>query len=315
MLDQLPSWETLDVKSLLPFARVRLIAVDLDGTVVRPSSSEVSSIRRQSRLLLQKYQVALTIATGRTLTGVRQLLDRLALASRVPLILYNGALVVRNTSFEVVLQDTISAETLQFILRLCGRYPVLALAYFYEDCPGLLSRTWENRERVRGWSSVGFPERDFNGMPIDGQHGWCLGDDASPSAIVIDSSHSTSAGSDVLAAVARVPDVSATRSGTGHIELRPKGTNKGRALQCVASFLGISRGEILALGDNDNDGEMLNWAGIGVAVAEASAVALSSSNYVCRHGVAEGAVELLRLVKQARRYFSAASTNARASQR
>src|SRR5437870_12971278 len=45
MPDFLPSWDTHDVESLREFARIRLIAVDLDGTMLRvPGASVPPSI-------------------------------------------------------------------------------------------------------------------------------------------------------------------------------------------------------------------------------------------------------------------------------
>jgi len=124
-----------------------------------------------------------------------------------------------------------------------------------------------------------------------------------PSAILIDTSERPSAATTIEKFISETGAVTVTRSGTKYLEVRPKGSNKGVALQCAGDFLGLSRDEVLALGDNDNDIEMLEGAGIGVAVSEASPAAVASADYICRKGVAEGAVEVLRLVKHARHYF------------
>ncbi|MGD0581221.1 MAG: HAD-IIB family hydrolase, partial [Bryobacteraceae bacterium] len=98
--------------------------------------------------------------------------------------------------------------------------------------------------------------------------------------------------------------VSCTASGTRYIEVRPVGSDKGAALARAAELLGILREQVLAIGDSDNDVEMLRWAGVGVSVAGASAMALAGSRFVCRHAVVAGVIEVLRLIRQARRYAS-----------
>ncbi|MCI0723129.1 MAG: HAD-IIB family hydrolase [Acidobacteria bacterium] len=53
----------------------------------------------------------------------------------------------------------------------------------------------------------------------------------------------------------------------GIIDLLDKGCSKRAALEFLAAFYGVSREEVLAIGDNHNDLEMLEYAGIGVVVA------------------------------------------------
>ncbi|GAF84205.1 unnamed protein product, partial [marine sediment metagenome] len=73
------------------------------------------------------------------------------------------------------------------------------------------------------------------------------------------------------------------------------------ALEYVAKVLNLTQNQVLAIGDNDNDAEMLSWAGIGVAVNSASDLAESSCDYRANRGVIEGAIEVLDLVHEARR--------------
>jgi Cof subfamily protein (haloacid dehalogenase superfamily) len=47
-------------------------------------------------------------------------------------------------------------------------------------------------------------------------------------------------------------------------------TTKGRTLARLAALRGIDRSEVLAVGDNFNDRDMLEWAGIGVVMGNAS---------------------------------------------
>ena len=52
--------------------------------------------------------------------------------------------------------------------------------------------------------------------------------------------------------------------GLGIIDLLDKGCSKGAALRYLASYYGLMPEEILAIGDNHNDLEMLEFAGVGV---------------------------------------------------
>jgi Cof subfamily protein (haloacid dehalogenase superfamily) len=55
-----------------------------------------------------------------------------------------------------------------------------------------------------------------------------------------------------------------------NIEIMPAGVNKGKALTFVAGKLGIDMKNVMALGDNDNDKEMILEAGLGIAMGNAA---------------------------------------------
>jgi hypothetical protein len=55
------------------------------------------------------------------------------------------------------------------------------------------------------------------------------------------------------------------------LDLMPLGVTKGWALERLAARLGIDRRETMAIGDNWNDLEMLEWAGQGVLMGNAAA--------------------------------------------
>jgi hypothetical protein len=54
------------------------------------------------------------------------------------------------------------------------------------------------------------------------------------------------------------------------LDLMPPGVTKGWALQRLAARLGIDRQETMAIGDNWNDVDMLEWAAQGVIMGNAS---------------------------------------------
>jgi len=253
-----------------------------------------------------RYQVNLTIATGRALSGVRPLLQTLALNKEMPIILYNGSVIVRNESFAVISRRTITPESLIAVLHAASKYSVRTLAYVYND--PVFNHYWSvgqsgSHEYVLGWGSIEPVEYEFNEIPVQWQDKYTEAETVAPCAILIDTSRDPEAETILSAELMRIKNISVIENKQHYIEIRPQGSNKGAALECLVSFLGLAREEVLAFGDDDNDAEMLSWAGIGVAVSGASAIAQAHSSYVCRHDIEAGAVEVLRLVRNARRYY------------
>ena len=70
--------------------------------------------------------------------------------------------------------------------------------------------------------------------------------------------------------------------------------DKVSALKLVAKELRVDRNEVLAIGDNLNDIEMLKWAGIGVAMANGAPEAIEAADFVTDHHDADGAATAIR---------------------
>lgn len=64
------------------------------------------------------------------------------------------------------------------------------------------------------------------------------------------------------------------------VEGLPSGISKAVGVEWLANHLGIKREEVLCVGDNDNDAEMLQWAGVGVAISGGSPAALAAADWV-----------------------------------
>lgn len=64
------------------------------------------------------------------------------------------------------------------------------------------------------------------------------------------------------------------------VEGTPLNASKGNALAWLAGELGIDRQQVLAVGDNDNDISMLQWAGVGVAMGNGSAAAKAAADWI-----------------------------------
>ncbi len=294
----LPNYDS-NLDLLLPFSRVRLVVVDLDGTLI-PSDLEarVQSLVRK----LQYHKVHFTIATGRTLSGALPNILKLDLSPKIPIILYNGSVIIWNNNYSLIDKKVIPNEALRHILSVSADYRVRTLAYTYYDPIYAKFQLMDNHEYVYGWSSIDTPQLEFNKMMVDWQDSY-IPDDIEPSAILIDTTMDPSSSITIEANLAGVENISITRSSSSYIEVRPKGTDKGVALERVASMVDLTRDEIVALGDNDNDVEMLSWAGIGIAIGSASDRAIAHSDYICHYGSFSGVVEVLNLVLSAKRFF------------
>jgi 5-amino-6-(5-phospho-D-ribitylamino)uracil phosphatase len=81
----------------------------------------------------------------------------------------------------------------------------------------------------------------------------------------------------------------------GHIlEILPPSVSKWQALQQLAAQLGIADGEIVAVGDDDNDRTMIQHAGLGIAMGNAVATVKAVARHVTSSNAEDGLVQALR---------------------
>jgi Cof subfamily protein (haloacid dehalogenase superfamily) len=88
-------------------------------------------------------------------------------------------------------------------------------------------------------------------------------------------------------------------SGPRTIEVILPGISKAGALSWLANYLGVPREETMAIGDGNNDLDMLEWAGLGIAMGNATPEVKAAADWIAPDVEADGvAVALRRFVLQ-----------------
>jgi Cof subfamily protein (haloacid dehalogenase superfamily) len=236
---------------------IRLLALDLDGTLMDDDMVLKSERVRQAIAAAQERGVAVTLATGRMFDYTLPFAQDLGITA--PLICYQGGLIrapdadtpiYRATMEPGLIHDMLewrARQKWQFVLYADDavflderQYPMT----FYQDMLGErliwvddLAAVPEQHEPVKFLVFVEPPEAE-----------------------------------NVLAELRRLfgERMELTRSHARIVEGNPSGVSKGDALRRLAEYLNISRAEVMAVGDQDNDIPMVSWAGLGVAMGNGS---------------------------------------------
>jgi Cof subfamily protein (haloacid dehalogenase superfamily) len=77
------------------------------------------------------------------------------------------------------------------------------------------------------------------------------------------------------------------------LEFASPDVTKGSGVAFLAEHLGFTAAETVAIGDGENDVELLEWAGYGVAVANAHERVLAAADLVCPRDVDEGVAQVI----------------------
>jgi len=74
--------------------------------------------------------------------------------------------------------------------------------------------------------------------------------------------------------------VEVVRSHANIVEITATDVSKGHGLAVLAAYLNVPREATLAMGDQDNDVDMLAWAGMGIAMHDASPAARAAADVI-----------------------------------
>jgi hydroxymethylpyrimidine pyrophosphatase-like HAD family hydrolase len=242
---------------------VRLIASDIDGTLIPPGGGA----SKRSLAALRAAEAAgmmVVLVTGRPPRTARVIGE--ALGVRGPAICANGALIVDLPLIQV-LRD----------VRMDGALAVELVGDLIAGVPGIVL-AWE---RGLEWGrDPAWPEaRGGVGMRLPGG---VIGPVDRQAALGLSKLTCYVGGADPDTAVEQVRDVLCDRAEVSTAtapplaEITAKGHDKREALEWLCGRMGVRREEVLAIGDGPNDLPMLLWAGRGVAMGNAHAVVLGS---------------------------------------
>ncbi|AXA75062.1 hypothetical protein CE206_00675 [Achromobacter xylosoxidans] len=290
-----------DPYELIPFAKVKLIVMDLDGTLLGHAhdSPTTDSWQRRVSLVarLNHYRVPLTIATGRAYAGARSVFDLISPRNNTPFILYNGGAVVSGSGV-LLSQRQISDSALAAVHRTVLHYGGSAMTYWLRASPfsGQFDGEW-----VVFVGSGCVPAEEFNGLPISDASAVPSGSGCVAVLLWADDSDTKAK---LENAVRSIDGVSITSSGSRFIEVRPADSSKAVGLTTLLDNLQIPPSQVMAIGDNDNDVELLAAVGISVCVANASLKAQGASRYKTKYSSSSGAIEALDLVTRAKRLWT-----------
>jgi len=257
----------------------KLIALDLDGTLLN-SQGAVSDRTVEAIRALKKLGTRIVICTGRPPRHVETLAKDLELTSCV--IAYNGAVIVNFDSGEINYRHQLKRSlALEVIQRVTEKHPDTMTGIETHHGWYLDQRLYELRLPLL---------QARNLAPPDG-----YGDVTSfvrDSVIKILFRHPELTSSEMAHVLADLPTY-ATWSNPSLLEVMAEPVNKQEALAYLCKEFGCNAAEVATFGDQNNDKEMLAWAGYGVAVGNASAEAKAAADYVSSTNDEDGVAEVL----------------------
>jgi Cof subfamily protein (haloacid dehalogenase superfamily) len=255
----------------------RLVATDLDGTVIR-SDGSISERTKQMLAAVEEAGAVLVLVTGRPPRWMPPIVE--ATGHRGVAICANGALIYDLHTSSVVRHNLLSTSALADIVAALRRdVPGIAFAVERHDS----GFAHEPAYRPRWDSSDAKAVRPIEELLADG-------------ASKLLGRHEGMGADELLAAAHRSVGHLGTlthSSSDGLLEISAVGVSKASALAELAAEHGIDAAEVVAFGDMPNDIPMLSWAGLGVAVANAHPEVIAVADEVTASNDDDGVAAVL----------------------
>lgn len=255
--------------------KYKLICTDMDGTLL----SDAHTVPEENKQALRKAAelgVRIAITTGRLFTSAKQYSE--VIGVKAPIISSNGAYIREKDKNEVIYQSNLNEDQLDRIYKVIKKYKlktyfntfdtviaeeIISTEYGYK----VSNKEVEEDLRVKFEEGIDFREafKKYEGHILK--------------AICIEEEDMNKL-QKAKEELRKYEDLEVVSSWSNNFEVMCAGTSKGMAVKRLAEMLGISREEIICIGDSENDISMLEYAGLGIAMGNAGDNIKEIADYV-----------------------------------
>jgi Cof subfamily protein (haloacid dehalogenase superfamily) len=262
---------------------IRLLVLDIDGTIAG-TSNDIREPVKQAVRAAQAKGVQVAIATGRMYRSALRFHQEIG--STLPLMAYQGALIQDPNTQQILRHLTVSKST---ALKLLDYFEqpelrsLLSIHFYINDQLYVRELTPETQLYAERSSITPIPVGDLRRA---------LDFDTEPTKVL--------ALSDDIALIDHLlgnlrlqytpAELYLTKSVATFFEATNPSVNKGQAVRFLAEeILGLQASNVMTIGDNFNDLEMIEYAGIGVAMGDAPSEVKAIAQWVAPSVELDGA--------------------------
>jgi Cof subfamily protein (haloacid dehalogenase superfamily) len=267
---------------------VKALALDLDGTILRPDTTLSERTVSALKSCLDRG-IQLILCTGRAVAGAERF--RTAIGTEGPMVYYNGAEVVDMPVGTVLSATLLDLEIADFCVDLARRRGV-HFQVFFPAVPGgpgetlMIEKDGPEAEMYRRHTGITPVLGDLKKFIAGGKSPGCLkcmfiADQAVQDAIR------------PILAERFGSRIYTARSLAPFLEVMRAGVSKGAGLRDALERRGLAAAEVIALGDEENDLPMFEAAGFSAAPANAKEKVRQAADAVIGSNAEDGAAAFL----------------------
>ncbi len=269
-------------------ASVRMLVIDIDGTLLNPEGKITPRTLGAVRAA-QQAGIVVTLATARRYCNTAKIATELGLD--IPLIIYDGAMIIKHPDATVIHTHTLKADVAQQAINLLVEHHIQPVVH---PSMGAVEEIWTGPcDFDNLWLEAyftTFPEQ-MRRMPYEAL---CIGH-ADPLRVCVftEEEHILEVIPKVSALACSWTTIKRGSYGCAELTIMDPACSKASGVAALARYLNIPLEEVMAIGDNNNDIQMLRTAGWGVAMGHASETVKAAAKAVTANNREDGVAQAI----------------------
>lgn len=265
---------------------IRLIATDIDGTILPFGAGDVSPATKEAVRLCERKGVPFVIASGRWYVAAKRIVDALDIRDGYLVVADGGA--VMTTGGSVLREWRMRPEQARRIHRISLHYDMMRIAFtpqgLYRVGGEVMGRELiPFRQYPGGFEEINGDETAFLQRGLDAPYKL---DFYSPDKTALKA----------LRSELEAEGFTVVSSWPTNIEVMMPDTGKGHAVRWLAESLGIAPENVMVFGDHTNDLNLFRCAGWPVAVGNAVDALKDAARLVCESCDQDGVARTIQSV-------------------
>ena len=260
--------------------KYKMLVSDMDYTLLN-KEKKISERNREAVKKAIEKGVHIVVATGRIYTSARVYAKLLGVST--PIIASNGAIIreaaVDNSkdTEKTIFKDTLNKEAAKKMIQLSREYGLVC--HFFTEDTIYSEKLVDISLRYTEWNKYLGEEDRVKIKIVDNLEEIFEQEKVEIlKAVVVDKDSEKMQW--LRNGIEETGIVSVSQSMKDNLEVMNKGVTKGNAVKILAQMYGINREEIIAIGDNENDMSMIEYAGMGIAMGNAEESLKNVANHI-----------------------------------
>ncbi len=266
--------------------RFKMVVMDMDYTLLN-KEKEVSERNKEALRKAEEKGIHLVVATGRIYVSAKFYADLLNI--KTPIIASNGAIIKDGKTDEIIFKSVLVDELALEMIHLCKEKGLYCHLFsedtvYTEKIVNISSRynEWnkslEDKDKIKIEVVSRLEDLIKSGIGL-------------VKAVVVDNNED--AIRDIRNSLNATDIASVSQSLIGNMEVMNKGVSKGNAIKILCNLYDINKEDVIAIGDNENDISMIEYAGMGIAMANASECLKEKADYITGDYLDDGVAQAI----------------------
>lgn len=262
--------------------KYKLLVLDLDGTLTN-TRKEVTEHTRTTLIKAQEQGLKIVLASGRPTYGIAPLANLLQLDKYEGYVLsYNGGEIIDWKTGELLYKNLLDPEVLPYLYQ-CANDNHFAIVTYdgeyvlteYPDDEYVLKEALLNIMKIKKVDNfLKAVQHPIAKCLIVGE----------PTRLAVLEKEMYNHLQDRMGVF---------RSEPYFLELVPKGIDKAQSLAVLLKEIGMTKDEMIAVGDGFNDLSMIKYAGLGVAMSNAQEVVKENADFITLSNEEDGVAHVV----------------------